>query len=325
MSKRLDKYFFTYLDEYVFLELMPEYVKREHLDFMRNVPMPVKKEQVETLVEDQGIEFKHFTLGMINIIGINPSFQFAPQYINFLNYVNKDIVKAIVLVGIEQAKKGDLERACISFRAALEIAPDDQDALFNYMLVCRNIYDGSDDIDRIKDFKEEVFEILLKLEALAPYIDMVHYYLGFAYLNAGKYSEAHLQWERFMELSKLEAERNEIEKRLNELREPVLIEQGYTEIINGNHDEGLAILEKYIDTEHMKWWPLPYYLGMAYNRTGRFEDALAVLKKAFHGNPSSGEILAELVIANQALGDEVNTEKYRKKLDIIRKSSGYGK
>ena len=321
MSERLDKYFFGYLDEYIFLELMPEYVKREHLDFMRNVPMPVKKEQVETLVEDKGIDFKHFTLGMINIIGINPSFQFAPRYINFLNYVNKDIVNAIVLVGIEQAKNGELERACISLRAALEIAPEDQDALFNYMLVCRNIYGDSDDVDRIKDFKEEVFEVLLKLEVLAPHIDMVNYYLGFAYLNAGKYMEANKQWECFMEISKLENERKEIADRLEELKEPMLIEQGYTEIVNGNYQAGLAILENYKDTEHMNWWPLPYYLGMAYNRTERFEDALGVLKKAFHGNPSSGEILAELVMANQALGDEVNTEKYRKKLDIIRESA----
>ena len=35
MNNRLDKYFSEYLDQFVFLELMPEYVKRERLDFMR--------------------------------------------------------------------------------------------------------------------------------------------------------------------------------------------------------------------------------------------------------------------------------------------------
>ena len=44
MIDRLDKYFKKYLDNYVFLELMPHYIKREHLDFMRGVPMPVKKD-----------------------------------------------------------------------------------------------------------------------------------------------------------------------------------------------------------------------------------------------------------------------------------------
>lgn len=43
MNNRLDKYFSEYLDQFVFLELMPEYVKRERLDFMRNVPDADKK------------------------------------------------------------------------------------------------------------------------------------------------------------------------------------------------------------------------------------------------------------------------------------------
>ena len=47
MNNRLDKYFSEYLDQFVFLELMPEYVKRERLDFMRNVPMPIKKEHLK--------------------------------------------------------------------------------------------------------------------------------------------------------------------------------------------------------------------------------------------------------------------------------------
>ena len=319
MNDRLDKYFFRYLDEYVFLELMPEYVKREHLDFLRNIPMPVKKAQIEALAADKGIDFKHFTFGMINVVGINPSFKFAPQYINFLNYVNRDIVHTITLVGLEQAKNDELERACISFRAALAINPNDEDALFNYMLVCRNIYNNCDSPEQIKDFKEEVFETLIKLEELNPDIDLVHYYLGFAYLNVGKYAEAHKQWEIFISISKLVNERKEITLRLAELKDPVHIESGYKAVMDGQYDKGIGILEKYLDTEHMGWWPLPYYLGVAYSRTGRYQESLSMLKTAFQGNPSSGEILAELIMVNKELGDEVSVEKYKKKLEIVRK------
>jgi two-component SAPR family response regulator len=69
----------------------------------------------------------------------------------------------------------------------------------------------------------------------------------------------------------------------------------------------------------MDWWPLPYYLGVGYSRTGRYKEALEMLKQALQGNPSSAEIMAELVIVNNALGDEVNAEKYKRKLDILRK------
>jgi len=318
MNDRLDKHLAKYLSDYAFLELMPEYVKREHLDFMRNVPLPIKKEQVGSLAAEKGIEFKHFTLGMINIIGINPSFKFVPQYINFLNYINSDITKAMVLVGMEQAKSMNPETACITLRAALVIDPDNVDALYNYMLVCRNLYLESDENEYITDFKTEVFESLLRLKELKPDFERTYYYLGFAYINAGKYREAQEEWQRFLKLSGPCDERLEIRDRLRDIEEPVRIEYGYNCVIGGQWEEGLSILESYLDTDKMDWWPLPYYLGVGYSRTGRYDEALSMLKKALNGNPSSAEIMAELVIVNNALGDEINAEKYRRKIELVK-------
>ncbi len=99
------------------------------------------------------------------------------------------------------------------------------------------------------------------------------------------------------------------------------IEEGYKDIINGRWEEGLSILEDYRATDNMEWWPLPYYLGVGYNRTGRHREALTMLKKALEGNPSGAEIMAELIIANNALGDEVNAEKYRRKLELLKSGS----
>lgn len=321
MNDRLDKYFVKYLDEYVFLELMPEYVKRERLDFMRNVPMPVKKNMVGTLAADKGIEFKYFTLGMINVMGISPSFKYVPQYGTFLNYVNKNIVRSVVMVGMEQAKHNELDSACITLRAALVMEPDNVDALYNYMLVCRNLYLASDDKQYVADFKTEVFESLVRLQELAPDFDKTYYYLGFAYLNAGKYRDAQIAWDRFMKLAEPGSERLEIRDRLKELEEPVKIEKGYELVINGRWNEGLSILEQYKDTKHMEWWPLPYYIGVGYSRTGRHEEAVNMLRDALKGNPASAEIMAELVIAYNALGDEVNAEKYKKKMDLVRENA----
>lgn len=321
MNNRLDKHLMKYLDDYVFLELMPEYVKRERLDFMRGVPMPVKKDMVGALAKNKGIEFKYFTMGMVNIIGMNPSFKYVSQYVNFLNYVNKDIVPAIVMVGMEQAKMSELEPACITLRAALVIDPNSADALYNYMLVCRNLYLESDDKQFVTDFKTEVFESLLKLKELAPDFAMTYYYLGFAYLNAGKYREAQSEWDRFLHISGPCSERLEIRDRLRDIEDPVKIERGYNSVISGKWHEGLAVLEQYKDTDKMDWWPLPYYLGVGYSRTKRYSEAIDMLKQALKGNPSSAEIMAELVIAHNALGDEVNAEKYKKKIDILKKDA----
>lgn len=320
MNDRLDKYLVHHMEDIVFLEFMPEYVKREHLDFMRNVPVPVKKDVVGSLAGSNGIEFYHFIMGMINVIGIQPSFEYSSKYISFLKYIHKDIAATAVRVGLTLAQADDLEKACINLRAALVMEPDNVDALYNYMLVCRNLYSQSDENAYIADFKMEVFESLLALKELKPDFPMTYYYLGFVYINAGKYEEAQREWTRFVNISEPGRERLEIQDRLKELTDPVRIEQGYMDIMSGQWERGIEVLEQYADTSMMdEWWPLPYYLGVGYSRTGRHQEALELLKKALKGNPSSVEIMAELVRVNEALGDEVGAHKYRNKIEIVNK------
>lgn len=321
MNNRLDKYFREHLDQFVFLELMPEYVRRERLDFMRNVPMPVRREHLKELAGKDGIKFQYFIEGMAYVIGADSEFPYRSQYANFMKYLNRDIVKNLVSLGIHQAKENDLESAAIILRAALRMDGEDPDALYNYMLVCRNLYSEGDDAEYIADFKTEVFESLLKLREVKPEFPMTYYFLGFAYVNAGKYGDAQREWKHFISLSVPGDEYTEIKKRLSELEIPVRVEQGYMDVINGRWEQGLAVLEAYKDDELMKdWWPMSYYLGVGYSRTGRYEEAAEVLKKALHENPSGAEIMAELVIVCNALGDEVNAEKYKKKMEVVRRN-----
>ena len=317
MNDRLNRYFSGYAEDYAFLELMPDYVKKERLDFMRGVPLPVKSKYVIGLAGEQGIDFKYFTMGMINILGIDPDFEYASKYAMFLKYINPQIQKVIVDVGVGLAQTSHLDDACITFRAALRIDPDDLDALYNYMLVCREMYQKSDDNSYIADFKQEVLETLLHMKDVHPDFPKTYYYLGFAYLNAGQYAMCEREWREFLSRSGPCPEKSEVENRLEGMEDAVLIERAYRDVISGNWEQGLRGLENYKETEMMEWWPLSYYLGVGYNRLERFEEALEMLKIAVRKNPSSPEICAELVIANQGLGDEVNAEKYRRKIEIL--------
>ena len=322
MNNRLDKYFSEYLDQFVFLELMPEYVKRERLDFMRNVPMPIKKEHLKELAGEEGIQFLYFIEGMVCLIGIDSDFRYRSQYVNFLKYVNKDIGKRLVALAIAQAESENLEHAAILLRAALCLNENDPDALYNYMLVCRNLYSEGEDGTYITDFKAEVLESLLKLKSVKPDFPMTYYFLGYAYVNAGKYEAAQRECKKFLSLRERGEEYTEITKRLSELEIPVKMEQGYMNVINGHWKEGLEILEAYKDEEiAQSWWPLSYYLGVGYSRTGRYDEALRSLKKALYEYPSGAEIMAELVIVYNALGDEVNAEKYKKKIEVVRRNA----
>lgn len=322
MENRLNKYFAHLAGDYMFLELMPDYMKRMRIDFMRGVPMPVLRRFVEDLSDSQGVDFNAFTMGMVSMIGIDPDFRYATRYVKLLTYMNPAVGGVIVRIGLQLANAGQLEMAAVHFRAALVIDPDDRDALYNYMLVCRDMYLKSDDKDYIADFKQEVFEALQRLKELDPSIAMVHYYLGFAYINMGQYSLAQQAWRDFIRLADEGPETKEIRERLDELSDAVRIEGGYRDVIGGNWEKGMAVLEEYKNTRFMDWWPLPYYLGVGYSRLGRYGEALEMLKKAARGNPSSPEIAAELVLVNNAMGDEVNAEKYRRKLEILKTPTG---
>lgn len=321
VTDRLNRYFEKFADDYVFLELMPDYVKKEHIDFMRGVPMPVKRDYVAGLAEDQGIEFRYFTMGMINMLGIDPTFEYVSKYVMFLKYINPNIKKVIVDVGIGLAQTGHLEEACITLRSALVIDPDYIDALYNYMLVCRNLYSGGHHDNQYKtDFKTEVFEVLLHMKEVMPEFPKTYYYLGYAYINAGRYSMAEETWREFLRRSGPGPDREEIEQRLDGLGDAVRVERAYSDIMEGEWEKGVKVLEEYKNTKMMdEWWPLSYYLGVGYNRLGRSREALGMLKHAVAANPSSPEICAELVIANNSLGDEVNAEKYRQKMELLSK------
>ena len=251
------------------------------------------------------------------MMGIDPEFEYASKYVMLLKYMNPRIVDIIIDVGIGLAQTGHLDEACISFRSALFIEPDNLDALYNYMLVCRDLYGKSDESDYVADFKEEVFETLLHMKEVEPDFDKTYYYLGFAYINAGRYAMAEREWREFLSRCGSSPEKSEIENRLEGMKDAVRIERAYSDVISGKWEKGLHVLEEYKDSEMMNWWPLSYYLGVGYSRTGRKEEALEMLKLAVRKNPSSPEICAELVLVNEALGDEVNAEKYRRKLEIF--------
>ena len=112
-------------------------------------------------------------------------------------------------------------------------------------------------------------------------------------------------------------QRTEISARLREIADPVQIEKGYTAIISGRYEQGIELLEPFQTGKFERWWPLYYYLGTAYARTGRFPEAEKSLQKVLSLNASHIDTMQELADLYKHLGDEVNMHKYLKKIELI--------
>ncbi len=183
----------------------------------------------------------------------------------------------------------------------------------------------------IGNFKAESMDAFEVLTMMHPDFAMGYYFLGYAYLNMGLYLKAKLTWDDFMRLSssadddqsgldydQLEDLRHEISGMLLDLDEPVEIEKGCNRIMGGDFAGGKDILEKFTEGRYENWWPLWYYLGVAESALGNTEAAIADLKRVLTLSPSNTDVMDELAVLYEAIGDQVNAGKYRNKIKVVR-------
>jgi tetratricopeptide (TPR) repeat protein len=149
---------------------------------------------------------------------------------------------------------------------------------------------------------------------------MGFYYLGYMYLNLGLYVKAKLTWEEYLKIGgrTVPKDRKEIRQRLQQLKDPVAIEKGYNAVLAGRWTKGIDILEPYKESKFNDWWPLWYYLGVAYARTERDEEAIIAFKTALKGGPRHAESMEELADLYAKAGDKTNVKKYKEKLKLIK-------
>ena len=315
LQDRIGEYLVPHVDEFLFDELSDSYLEKAGIaDILSGVPVPIRKTamtNLSTLVIAQNMAF---------IVGCDLNFKYRDNYVAYiLRTFTAEFAKPLIGDGVEAAAKGDFDYACICFRAALLIDPGNVDALYCYGRACKDSYEKGEGEEYIGRYKAESLEAFEKLTLEKPDFDMGFYFLGYGYLNLGLYVKAKLTWETFMELSENQEQKDEVAGWLEKLVEPVKIEEGYNHVLAGRYDEGIAVLGGYEDDERFNtWWPLWYYLGVAYRETGRPDEAVERFQKVLQLSPSNAETMEELAALYEAAGDAAMAEKYRKKIQVVR-------
>lgn len=320
---RVGRYFKKYMDRFIFAEFSPEYMAKAGIaEIMKDVPIPLRKEDMENFKGGEGLQATHIGENMAWVMGIDPHFKYTKKYVEFLTKLfNYKIYEGMMKEGRNAAEDGDYDDAAIHFRAALCMKPDYLHAMYSYARVCREIYTASNNEQKTGRFKAESMEYFELLTETHPRFAMAFYYLGYSYLNMGLYVKAELAWKDFLEKSKDSKDRKEIKERLKQIESPIKIEKGCNEILRGNNEAGLAILEPYLKTNFKTWWPLSYYLGVAYISLGRQVDAVTSFKRVLSMNASHIETMKELVKIYSKDGDKENEQKYKKKIALIEKDN----
>ena len=314
---RIGRYLTPHLSEMVFDELSEGYLKKAGIaDIMTGVPVPIRKKKlgnITTLAIARNMAF---------VIGCDPSFQYRENYIAYiLRTFDKRFAQGLIADGVDGAAKNDYDYACIQFRAAMQIDPDNADAYYCYGRACKDAYEAAEDEEFVGRFKAESLEAFEIATLKNPHLADAFYFLGYGYVNLGLYVKARLTWQEFMKLSEDEELKKEIAERLGQLEEPVKIEKGYNLVLSGKYEEGISVLSQYTEGSFAGWWPLWYYLGVAYAGLGENDEAIASFLQVLRFSPSNEETMEELVKLYENIGDEERASKYRNKIQLVRENA----
>lgn len=317
LQDRIGEYLVPHLNDYLFDELSPAYMEKAGIaDILTGIPVPINKKELE------GLSTLKIAQNMAMVIGCDINFLYRENYIAYiLRTFTAEFAKPLINEGIDAASKNDFDYACICFRGAILIDPESTDALYCYGRACKDSYETGEGEEYVGRYKAESLEAFEKLTLKKPDFDMGFYFLGYGYLNLGLYVKTKLTWERFLELSNNEEQKKEVEGWIEKLKDPVIIEEGYNAVLSGRFESGIEILSTYEkDDRFNSWWPLWYYLGKAYKETGNIDEAKNCFDKVLLLSPSNLETMSELMEIYQIKEDFAMTEKYAKKIEIIKEN-----
>ena len=311
-TDRIGELLTEHLKEMVFDELSDAYLEKAGVaDILKGIPVPIRK------TEMTGITVLKIALNMAFVFGVDPGFKYKDNYIQYiLRNFDKNFSNGLIAKGMDEAQEEKFEEACIYFRAAFQVDPDNAGAYYCYGRSLKDVYERlsvadeladigtydrsarEDIIGRYKAESMEAFEVAVEKD---PELADGYYYLGYAYLNMGLYVKAKLIWDKYMELSASSSSegddaadkarkeaREDIELRLAQLEEPVKIEEGYNLILTGKFEEGIKALKPYTEGKFSGWWPLWFYLGTAYRELAK--ASRAEFEASGEGNAKDDEV-----------------------------------
>lgn len=316
---RIGKYFKKYLNKFVFAEFSEEFMAKSKVGhLMKGVPVPLRKKEVKEFAGGEGIDFLVLAENMAWVMGCDPHFKYTKDYVAILSKLyNRKLEEGILKKGRDAAEIGEMDYACIMFRATLCINKEYLHGMYSYARACRAMYLASRNEEYVGRFKAEALDWFELVTEAHPRFANGYYYLGYAYLNLGLYAKADLAWRNFLKFSRNGKDKKEIRNRIIQIEEPVQIEAGCNHILAGRIDEGMPILEHFATTKFEDWWPLHYYLGVGYEQMGQRDDAIISFKRALQLNGSHLESMKELLKMYEEDDDKANIKKYSEKIKMV--------
>ncbi|MCT4618929.1 MAG: tetratricopeptide repeat protein [Marinisporobacter sp.] len=316
MFIRIKEYINDGLERVVFIELKKDAHIDPRFEMLKGIPIPMNIGEITKPLkegnDDYELSLASMARGMITVIGLDKDFKYIDEYKEFLTLFDEKILEYIAYEALKLAEETKFHDALIYFKALITLDEDNLNGLYNYARCCQDIASIGEDREKRKEFKKEAVEALEIITEKYPDFSLAYYHLGFHYANQNLFKKAQIIWEKCIELDIDEEKKKELLFQINELKDQIQYEEGYTHILNNQSDLGLKkllpLMEKYSD-----WWNLLFFVGLGYRQVGNMEEAINVLKKILTIKPTQVDTLNELGLCYATINDFEHAEKYFEK------------
>ncbi|SFI17348.1 Tetratricopeptide repeat-containing protein [Tindallia magadiensis] len=252
-------------------------------------------ERIKAQQEDEVIDCSMIIEGIGYLLGIDTSFSKRIEYEKLIAASGLLVSQIWLKEAINYQKKGQFEETLIFARSAALFEPEAEDAL---LLIGISSYQVAASLKLENSQREHLIsESLLYLESLYEKDiknPLCNYYLGLLYRENKTYNKAMKVWKEAESMEMSEEEKALLVKQMEVVSDLATYENGYQAALQNKGVEALEWLLPLVD-RHQSWWNLHFFVGLAYEQTGSFLEAMKHYNKVIEIKGYHEETYLQLV------------------------------
>lgn len=281
---KLDNYFLKYTNNLAYLNLKDS----SENELLKDLPLPIYIEDMKSGIMTgqmkEEINLENFLDGMIINIASDPDFIHVDEYKVILNKYIPDLSKYTASKALETS---DLNKALLFLRGGYILNPEDN---YNSYLYARTLWPlAFDSDDKFSDeFIKESLKILQNIITKDSNFAIAYYELGNIYKNLGEYIKARNYYTNALQKTDSPEALDEIRDNLAEIDDNAEIEEALYFIGKSRYDEAIKKLTGLLSNK--KRADAYYYLGVAYQNLGQYENSIMAFKNALDAGADFREL-----------------------------------
>ena len=289
----LDGYFIKYTDRLAYIDLREESSNED----LKGISLPIyiedMKEGIKTGDFASEINLEIILEAMLLNLAIDPNFPYRKDYERILKKYLKNIGDYTANKSVNY-EENDKTKSLLIARAGYILNPENK---YNAYLYARLLWPLAYEAEEKyqNNFVKEALRILQEILNKDENFKLSYYELGNIYANLGEYIKARSYFNKALVLTDDEMAKNDIRNKLIEIDDNAEIEQALYYIGKSNYNEAIRTLTKLLSKT--KRADAYYYLGVAYQNLGQYENSILAFEKSLEQNADFRELYNDYAIS----------------------------